>query len=72
MDDDFNTGGAVGVLFELVNTLNRLADSAKLEDPAKADAAGKLQFEEGALSPRNSAKFWDSSSRRRMPGTRRG
>jgi cysteinyl-tRNA synthetase len=49
MDDDFNTGGAVGVLFELVNTLNRLADSAKLEDPAKAEAAGKSQFEEGAL-----------------------
>lgn len=49
MDDDFNTGGAVGVLFELVNMLNRLADSAKLEDPAKADAAGKAQFEEGAL-----------------------
>jgi cysteinyl-tRNA synthetase len=49
MDDDFNTGGAVGVLFELVNSLNRLADSAKLEDPAKADAAGRAQFEEGAL-----------------------
>ncbi len=49
MDDDFNTGGAVGVLFELVNSLNRLADSAKLEDPAKADATGQAQFEEGAL-----------------------
>ena len=48
MDDDFNTGGAVGVLFELVNSLNRLADAAKLEDPAKADATGKAQFEEGA------------------------
>jgi cysteinyl-tRNA synthetase len=49
MDDDFNTGGAVGVLFELINSLNRLADSAKLEDPAKAEAAGRLAFEEGAL-----------------------
>ena len=32
MDDDFNTGGAVGVLFELVTALNRFADAAKLED----------------------------------------
>src|SRR5262249_40839984 len=32
MDDDFNTGGAVGVLFELVTALNKLADFTKLED----------------------------------------
>ena len=31
MDDDFNTGGAVGVLFELVSRLNKLADGGKLE-----------------------------------------
>lgn len=49
MDDDFNTGGAVAVLFEMVTTLNRLADAAKLDDPAKADADGKAAFEEGAL-----------------------
>src|SRR5437868_12638542 len=37
MDDDFNTGGATGVLFELLSTLNRHADAHKLEaggDPA--------------------------------------
>lgn len=49
MDDDFNTGGAVGVLFEMVGALNKLADSAKLEDPAKADPDGRAAFEEGAL-----------------------
>ncbi|MBO0700322.1 MAG: cysteine--tRNA ligase [Zavarzinella sp.] len=49
MDDDFNTGGAVGVLFEMVTALNRIADAGKLEDPAKADAASKADFEEGAL-----------------------
>jgi cysteinyl-tRNA synthetase len=49
MDDDFNTGGAVGVLFELVTSLNRLADTAKLEDPAKADPDGRAAFEEGAV-----------------------
>jgi len=32
MDDDFNTGGAVGVLFDLVRTLNKYADDEKLEN----------------------------------------
>ena len=67
MDDDFNTGGAVGVLFELVKSLNRLADAAKLEDPAKADATGKARFEEGRCSPRNWAKSSACSSKPRMP-----
>jgi cysteinyl-tRNA synthetase len=49
MDDDFNTGGAVGVLFEMARSLNGLADAGKLEDPAKADANAKADFEEGAL-----------------------
>jgi cysteinyl-tRNA synthetase len=31
MDDDFNTGGAVGVFFELLTVLNRHADTTKLE-----------------------------------------
>lgn len=31
MDDDFNTGGAVGVLFELLTELNKFADAEKLE-----------------------------------------
>jgi cysteinyl-tRNA synthetase len=47
MNDDFNTGGAVGVLFELVKSLNKLADDRKLEDPA-ADPAAKAEFAEGA------------------------
>jgi cysteinyl-tRNA synthetase len=32
MDDDFNTGGAIGVLYELLTTLNRFADSRQLEE----------------------------------------
>jgi cysteinyl-tRNA synthetase len=48
MDDDFNTAGAVGVLFELVTRLNKLVDTAKLEDPARADAAAKAEFLEGS------------------------
>lgn len=46
MDDDINTGGAVAVLFELLTTLNRLADQHKLEDATKP--ADKLAaFTEG-------------------------
>jgi cysteinyl-tRNA synthetase len=39
MDDDFNTGGAVGALHELLTTLNRFAEGRKLEGerPAAAD-----------------------------------
>ncbi len=48
MDDDFNTGGAVGLLFELVNRLNKLADAGKLEDPSAASAASRADFAEGA------------------------
>jgi cysteinyl-tRNA synthetase len=32
MDDDFNTGGAVGDLFEIVRELNRHADQTKLDE----------------------------------------
>jgi cysteinyl-tRNA synthetase len=32
MDDDFNTGGAIGVLFELIRRLNKYGDDEKLED----------------------------------------
>ena len=31
MDDDFNTGGAIGELFELVRALNKFVDDEKLE-----------------------------------------
>lgn len=39
MDDDFNTGGAVGVLFDLRKTLNAFVNDHKL-DAANADPAG--------------------------------
>jgi cysteinyl-tRNA synthetase len=48
MDDDFNTGGAVGVLFELLTALNRQADSTRLEDPAARTKDAVADFEEGA------------------------
>ena len=38
MDDDFNTGGGIGALFDLVRALNKFVDDEKLEDPAKRTA----------------------------------
>ena len=32
MDDDFNTGGAIADLFDLVRELNKYADQQKLEE----------------------------------------
>ena len=50
MDDDFNTGGAVGVLFELATSMNRMADAGHLEDSApKRDEAVLPVFVEGAM-----------------------
>jgi len=49
MDDDFNTGGAIGVLFELATSLNRMADAGHLEDSApKRDEVVLPAFVEGA------------------------
>ncbi len=48
MDDDFNTGGAVGVLYELVTALNRVADQGKLEDPTAAAPSTRTDFLDGA------------------------
>ncbi len=37
MDDDFNTGGAIGFLYEMLNSLNRWAGAEHLEDAKKED-----------------------------------
>jgi cysteinyl-tRNA synthetase len=37
MDDDFNTGGAIGFLYEMLNSLNRWAGAEHLEDAKKDD-----------------------------------
>jgi cysteinyl-tRNA synthetase len=48
MDDDFNTGGAIGVLYELLTTLNRFADTQRLEE-GKAAAALLNDFRRGMV-----------------------
>lgn len=51
MDDDFNTGGAIGELFELVRSLNRFCDANELESSQK-DAAKLKEFERGCATLR--------------------
>ena len=48
MDDDFNTGGAVGDLFELVKVLNKYCDDAQLEGAGKDDPTKRAALERGA------------------------
>lgn len=38
MDDDFNTGGAIGVLFDMRRTINNFIQEQKLESTGKSDA----------------------------------
>ena len=48
MDDDFNTGGVTGILFELVTALNKLADTSRFEDPSVTrEESATLAFLEG-------------------------
>jgi cysteinyl-tRNA synthetase len=47
MDDDFNTGGAIGDLFELVRALNKFVDDEKLETTGKSDAAKVAALKRG-------------------------
>jgi cysteinyl-tRNA synthetase len=47
MADDFNTGGAIGVLYELLTALNRFADARQLEGPAPV--AALPEFERGVV-----------------------
>ena len=49
MDDDFNTGGGIATLFDLVRLLNKFADDEKLEDPTKRDPAKLNTLRRGTL-----------------------
>lgn len=52
MDDDFNTGGAIGDLFELLRRLNKFVDDEKLEDPKNRDAAKLAALQRAAQALR--------------------
>jgi cysteinyl-tRNA synthetase len=48
MDDDFNTGGATGVLFDLVRGLNKLVQDEKLETLGRNEPGKFVTFGTGA------------------------
>ncbi|MDZ4818488.1 MAG: cysteine--tRNA ligase [Planctomycetota bacterium] len=48
MDDDFNTGGGIATLFDLLRVLNKFADVEKLE-AGTPDAAKLAVFKQGTL-----------------------
>jgi cysteinyl-tRNA synthetase len=48
MSDDFNTGGATGVLYELLTALNRFADARQLDETGRIDTA-LAEFDRGVL-----------------------
>ncbi|MCA9184532.1 MAG: cysteine--tRNA ligase, partial [Planctomycetales bacterium] len=50
MDDDFNTGGAVSVLFELLRSLNKFADQNKLEEADQRRAEDVAAFRRGVTT----------------------
>ncbi len=55
MDDDFNTGGGIGALFDLVRALNKFVDDEKLEQPGKHAAEKLDQLRRGATTLRELA-----------------
>ncbi len=55
MDDDFNTGGAIGDLFELVRRLNKYVDDEKLEGAAAPPAERLSALRSGATTLRELA-----------------
>ncbi len=50
MDDDFNTGGATGVMFDLVRRLNKFVDDEQLEEAAPRDASTTISLTHGVLT----------------------
>jgi cysteinyl-tRNA synthetase len=48
LSDDFNTGGAIGALYELLTALNRFADARQLEGAGRTDAA-VAEFDRGVV-----------------------
>ena len=52
MDDDFNTGGAISVLFDLVRDLNRFLDQHGLDEPARRTPELLQVLEQGVATLR--------------------
>jgi cysteinyl-tRNA synthetase len=64
MDDDFNTAGGIGVLFELLTALNRLAEKKQLEGAGRTDQTALAVFRAGVGVLRELSQilglFWEA------------
>ncbi len=52
MDDDFNTGGGIASLFDLVRALNKYVDDQRLEEPGRQAAEKLAALRQGATTLR--------------------
>jgi len=50
MDDDFNTGGGIAALFDLVRRLNKFVDDEKLEEPSNRNAEKLSVLKQGSAT----------------------
>jgi cysteinyl-tRNA synthetase len=71
MNDDFNTGGAVGALFELLTALNKYADDEKFES-GNADQLAIESFAQGGSRLREMSDilglFWAPPQEAKLGG----
>jgi cysteinyl-tRNA synthetase len=72
MNDDFNTGGAVGVLFELLPALNRFVDEAELENRESRSMETMIDFGRGVAILRELSSilglFWEPPQEKTLGG----
>jgi cysteinyl-tRNA synthetase len=72
MDDDFNTGAAVGILFELLGELNKFADQQHLDASGKRAAEAVTDFAHGTAVLRELADilglFWEAPPTAKLGG----
>jgi len=72
MDDDFNTGGAVGALYELLTALNRYADTTQLEGVGAQVQPIRLIFQKCVAVLRELSQilglFWEEPQQKKLGG----
>lgn len=70
MNDDFNTGGATGVLFELLAALNRFIDTERLETESRPQLQVALQAGVAVLRELASilGLFWEAPQEKSLGG----
>jgi cysteinyl-tRNA synthetase len=49
IDDDFNTGGGIATLFDLLRVLNKFVDDEKLEEPSENDPGRLKVLKQGTI-----------------------